>query len=142
MASALGALDTSSCIIDAYLIEEPSLSKEEYILRLYALLQGLFVSVDSLYSFTYALTGSKNFININNNIYLRNLKYVRNNVVGHPANRIYGGNDAYCILDNDRITKNFFSYNIYTKDNIKSITVDTNELIYSYLKEANNLLDE
>ncbi len=142
IASALGALDTSSCIIDAYLIEEPSLSKEEYVLRLYALLQGLFVSVDSLYSLTVALTGTKNFININNNIHLRNLKYVRNNVVGHPSNRIYGGNDAYCILDNDRITKNFFTYNIYTKDNIKNITVDTNELIASYLKEANNLLDE
>lgn len=142
IASALSALETSSLIIDAYLVEEGSLNKEDYVLRLYALLQGLFVSVDSLYALSYALTGTKNFININNNTHLRNLKYVRNNVVGHPANRIYGSNDAYCILDSDRVTKNFFSYNIYTKESAKSVTIDSNELILSYYKEANNFLDE
>ena len=143
MASALSALEATICITNAYYEEEGTLTEDEYILRLYALLQGLFVSIDALYSLAYALTSSKNFININNNPHMRNLRYVRNNVVGHPANRIFGVKEvSYCILDRNRVSKNFFTYNIYTKDNVKTVTVDINELVLSFFKESNTLLDE
>ena len=135
IASALSALGATISIANAYYEEEGTLTEDEYILRLYALLQGLFVSVDALYSLAYSLTNSKNFININNNPHMRNLRYVRNNVVGHPANRIIGVKEiAYCILDMNRVSKNFFTYNIYTKDSIKNVTVDINELTSSFLK--------
>ena len=143
IASALSALLATISITNAYYEEEGNLTEDEYILRLYALLQGLFVSVDALYSLAYSLTNSKNFININNNPHMRNLRYVRNNVVGHPANRIIGVKEvAYCILDMNRVSKNFFTYNIYTKDNIKTVTIDINELVSSFFKESNTLLDE
>ena len=75
MASAIGALLTTSDIQMAFLKDEDNLSKADYSLRLYALLQALFVSIDSLYVIAYSLTKSKNFININSNPDLRILKY-------------------------------------------------------------------
>ena len=43
----------------------------EVILRLYGLLQALFVCIDSLYTLTFKITGTKNFISINDNKALR-----------------------------------------------------------------------
>ena len=71
MASALSALNVTNEIQKSYIKEENNLSIGDNALRLYALLQGLFVSIDSLYAIAYALTKSKRFININNNPDLR-----------------------------------------------------------------------
>ena len=143
IASAISALDTSFMVIDSY-INEPDikLNQEGYILRLYALLQALFVSIDSLYLLSYAIANSKSFININNNSNLRNIRYVRNNVVGHPANRSARSDISYCILDKTRVSKNFFTYYIYTNNQEKTCSIDINEIISSYLKEAIAFLDE
>lgn len=143
LVAALKALDTTNEIQKAYFKNTENLSKEEHILRLYALLQGLFVSVDSLYSLALSLTKSKSYININSNASLRQLRYIRNDVVGHPSNRVLNSDVlAYCILDNDSITLESFSYKIYTPDEIIERVVDINEILNAYYKEANSLLDE
>lgn len=143
IASAISALNTAYLVLDAFNKDEEGLQEEDYVLRLYAILQSLFVSIDALYEMSYAIAGSKNFININNNSNLRNIRYIRNNVVGHPANRQIGTDEiSYCILDSKRVTKNFFTYNIYTKTQTKTNTVDINEIISSYEKEAIEFLDE
>lgn len=82
----------------------------EVILRLYGLLQALFVCIDSLYTLTFKITGTKNFININDNKALRELKYIRNDVVGHPTNRIVDDKTEYAILNPDDIKKDEFTY--------------------------------
>lgn len=140
--AALSALETTNELQKSFLKSEDNLSKGDYILRLYALLQGLFVSIDSLYALALSIAGSKNFININENKNLRELKYIRNDVVGHPANRVLN-NDvlAYCILDDDSITKDEFSYSIYTNDSIDKKTVYINDLLEAYYKESNKFLD-
>ncbi len=143
LAAAIKALDTTNEIQKAYFKNTDNLVKEDYIMRLYALLQGLFVSVDSLYSLALNLTKSKSYININNNPSLRKLKYIRNDVVGHPSNRVLGSDVlAYCILDNDSISLDGFSYKIYTPDEIIKRDVSINEILDAYYKEANSLLDE
>ena len=143
MASAIKALAVSNDIQEAYYMNYNVSNKKECILRLYALLQGLFVSIDSLYALSNAIAGGKSIININNNQYLRNLKYVRNEVVGHPSSKQFGyPKPAYCILDTDSVTMDTFKYGIYSYDGVKTKEIDINELLISYYKEANNLLDE
>lgn len=143
VASAISALETTNEIQKSYFKNDNNLEQSDYIMRLYALLQGLFVSVDSLYALSLSLTKSKNFININNNKDLRQLKYIRNDVVGHPSNRVLNSDVlAYCILDNSSIKLDSFSYKIYSKDEVASKEVNVLEILSSYYKEANALLDE
>ncbi len=143
MASAIKALSVTNDIQEAYFRNDNSLDKKDMLLRLYALLQGLFVSIDSLYALSNAIAGGKSIININNNQYLRTLKYVRNEVVGHPSSKLFGYNKpAYCILDTDSVTKNSFKYGIYTYEGSKEKEINIDELLESYYKEANDLLEE
>lgn len=142
VAASLGALETTNeiakCFIDN---RDEALKKNEHIMRLYALLQGLFVSIDSLYALTIALTKSKNYININNNKNIRQIKYIRNDIVGHPSNRILGSNTlAYCILDDSSIDAYHFTYNIYSTDGIIAKDIYLDDLLEAYYAESNNLL--
>ena len=141
VASALKALDATNEVQKAY-FKAGDLAKEDYILRLYALLQALFVSIDSLYSLTLSLAKSKDYININNNPKIRTLRYIRNDVVGHPANRILDSKDeSYCILDTDSVSLDSFSYTIYSYDDAVVKTINVKELLDAYYDEANTLLD-
>ena len=143
MASSINALRISNEIIKSYMKEEKDLEDRDVCLRVYALLQALFVSVDSLYQMALALTSSKSFININSNKNLRELKYIRNDVVGHPSNRVVSNDSAYCILDYDNITKEKLCYQIFEVGRRKDIrVVYIEELIISYYIEANNFLNE
>ncbi|MBE6137325.1 MAG: hypothetical protein E7176_02895 [Erysipelotrichaceae bacterium] len=144
MAAAISALETTNEIQKSYFKwANEKHSVGDNILRLYALLQGLFVSVDSLYSLALSLTKSKSFININNNKDLRQLRYIRNDVVGHPSNRVFDSDTlAYCILDNESITPQTFSYDIYTKDDVIKKEINVIDILKSYYQEANSLLDE
>ena len=141
MASAIGALLTTNDIQMAYLKDENDLTKADYSLRLYALLQALFVSIDSLYVIAYSLTKSKNFININSNADLRILKYIRNDVVGHPSNRIISSDVAYCLLDDNSITKESFDYYVYYENEVEKRTINVMDTLNSYYVESNSLLD-
>ncbi len=143
MASAIKALSVTNDIQEAYFKKEENLDKKDLILRLYALLQALFVSIDSLYALANAIAGGKSIINLNNNQYMRNLKYIRNEVVGHPSSKLFGySKPAYCILDTDSVTKDSFKYGIYTFEGEKTKEISINDLLAQYYKEANNLLDE
>ncbi len=141
MASAIKALLITNDIQISYLKDESNLSRGDLSLRLYALLQALFVSIDSLYAIAYSLTRSKSFININANPDLRLLKYIRNDVVGHPSNRVVSDDVAFCILDDESITKESFEYSVYSKDSIEKKTVFINDILKSYYDESNSLLD-
>lgn len=140
--ASLSALETTNEIQKCYFEQEDSTISFN-VLKLYALLQSLFVSIDSLYALSYSLTKSKSFININKNQILRELKYIRNDVVGHPANRMFNSSVlAYCILDNESVTKKEFSYDIYTGQGVEKKKVDVEQLIQSYYLECNTLLKE
>lgn len=111
----------------------------EVILRLYGLLQALFVCIDSLYTLTFKITGTKNFININDNKALRELKYIRNDVVGHPTNRIVDDKTEYAILNPDDIKKDEFTYSVFSDVEYKKHVIFKN-LLTAYKEEAFKLL--
>src|SRR5690554_5685954 len=110
-------------------------------LNIFGLLQSLFVAIDALYTFTQEITNSKSYININQNDVLNRLKYIRNDVVGHPINRRYGRHSiGYAVIKTDNLSYDKFEYVIYVKNKngnvaVNSYDVDLNELKESYLKE-------
>lgn len=112
----------------------------EAILRLYGLLQALFVCIDSLYTMTFKITGTKNFININDNKALRELKYIRNDVVGHPTNRIVDDKTEYAILNPNDIKSDEFTYSVFSDVEYKKHVV-FNDLVKAYKDEAFKLLN-
>lgn len=140
--AAISALETTNEIQKCYFELEDSKSSFN-VLKLYALLQSLFVSVDSLYALSISLTKSKNLININKNPVLRELKYIRNDVVGHPANRMFNSTTlAYCILDAQSVNKFEFSYDIFSGQGIERKTINLTNLVENYYIECNNFLEE
>ncbi len=140
--SALSTLDNMNEMQEFYLnsiINNHDIG--ERILRLYALLQGLFVGIDSLYALAVYMCGSKSFININQNKVLKEVKYIRNDVVGHPVNRVYDNNQlAYCVLNSNNIKETTISYDIYTNNKKSTKDVDLLECLNNYYIESNELL--
>lgn len=111
------------------------------VLRLYGLLQGLFVSIDSLYALSYNLTKNKRHININQNEAIRELKYIRNDVVGHPSNRVYEDSIlGYCILKKEDIGDEKFTYSVHINGSTDNKTVDLKNLLTNYYIESNQVL--
>lgn len=111
------------------------------LMHLYGFLQSLFVSIDGLYELAYLISGSKKFININQNKDLRNLKHIRNDVVGHPANRNTRQQEAaYCILDKNSMTNTTFTYLICKDKEIIKKEVELIPLVIAYYEETNSLL--
>lgn len=143
IAAALKALEITNEVQKCYFNMSENENISLNILKLYALLQSLFVSVDSLYALALSLTKSKSFININKNPELRELKYIRNDVVGHPANRVYNSSSlAYCILDEGSVKHKSFSYNIYSSAGVTNRVIEIFNLVEAYYQECNNLLNE
>lgn len=141
IASALSALEITNEIQKLY-FEQEDASVSFNVMKLYALLQSLFVSVDSLYALSYSITKSKSFININKNQSLRELKYIRNDVVGHPATRTLSSDTlAYCILDSKQVSKFTFLYHIYSGQGVEEKSVDLKELVSAYYRESNQFLE-
>lgn len=113
----------------------------EAIGRVYAMLQTLFVSIDALYSINTLITNYKNYLNINQNRQLRELKYIRNDVVGHPVSRIYENEEVgFCLLKMKDVSKKSFVYHIYLDDTIKKREIKIPSLIDSFYEEANKFL--
>ncbi len=144
--SALNGLEITSEVIKCYL-DKIDTDAPDILLDVYGLLQALFVSIDSLYGLSRSVTKSKWSININNNDYLREVKYIRNDVVGHPTYRVYNHNDiGFCILEKDLVTRKKLSYIVYTVSKDKEHTefkkVEIDKIIEAYLGEACNVLSE
>lgn len=135
-------------LIEEYLqsIEKEN-SRGEKILLVFGLLQGLFVAIDALYSLGKAITMDKLIININNNDNLRDIKHLRNDVVGHPTYRFYSQNTiGFCVLDIDHITNTQIKYLTYTFDKdtpiVKQKEVDLQTVIENYYLESNIILKQ
>lgn len=116
-------------------------AQDELILRVYGLLQILFVSIDSLYTLSLSTTRSKNFISLNDNKELRELKYIRNDVVGHPTNRVVDNHIEYSILKSEDIFKDHLSYTIYYDDTVTKREVNLVNLITIFYDESNYFLE-
>ena len=144
--SSLETLKNVNMIIDSYLAGETN-EKPKMLLNIFGMLQALFVGVDALYGLSYGVTNKKWSVNVNNNPELREIKYVRNDVVGHPTKRLYNDNKiGYCDLDLDKTTYYELVYKIaIPSDNSEDITnhtVDLMKTIDSYMLESSKVLDE
>lgn len=147
--SSLSVLNQVKIISNYYLNSEDD-SKEEVLLNIYGILQTLFVGVDALYDYVRALTKNKYLININQNERLHELKFIRNDVVGHPTSRLYSNNKmGFCRLNLDNLTKDKITYETYILDSktLDSTLVETKEvsiyeLIKAYLEEERVILNQ
>lgn len=137
-------------IVSNFYLNSNDNSKEEVLLDIYGILQTLFVGVDALYDYVRALTNNKYLININQNERLHELKFIRNDVVGHPTSRIYTNNRiGFCKLNLETITRDIISYETYILDNktMQSTLVETkkvsiHDLIQAYLEEEAMILNQ
>lgn len=122
-------------------------SKADILLDVYGLLQGLFVGIDGLYQLSISTTKYKYHININSNRILKQLKYIRNDIVGHPTNRNYDdGTFGFSIILDNEITKDALSYVTYIikgkEIHKEKHTLYFNDVINAYVKEKTNFLND
>lgn len=142
--SAFSMLNHVELMIDRYL-EENHQIKGAILLDVFGLLQGLFVGVDALYDLAIGLTQYKYHINVNSNPILHELKYIRNDIVGHPTHRTYpNGGMGFSLLSTDQLSKTCFHYKTYifekNKLEIKSKEVLIHPLIEAYRSEKHHIL--
>jgi len=121
--------------------------KSSILLDVFGLLQSLFVGIDALYQLSFSATKYKYHININANNNLRMLKYLRNDVVGHPTNRNYeDGSYGFSEILEKEITRNSMSYVTYIikdKEIIKDkTTIEFKRVLDAYTKEKHNLMSD
>jgi hypothetical protein len=137
-------LQLTDVMIETYL-KDTQHDKGEILLSVFGLLQSLFVAIDALYDLSIGLTKYKYHININTNPKLHELKFIRNDIVGHPTHRTYqNGGIGFSILDCETLTKEFITYNtyVYQKNDleIKTTKVEFRPLIDAYYEEQEALL--
>ncbi len=128
-------------------MDQPQIEKGAVLLDVFGILQGLFVAIDALYDLAIGLTQYKYHVNINANPVLHELKYIRNDIVGHPTHRTYqDGGTGFSILKTDSITKDKIVYEtyIYSKNHMetKEKTVDFKEILNQYGKEKEIVLND
>ena len=134
-ASSFSMLEHVDLMIDRYL-KEPQDQKGAILLDVFGMLQGLFVAIDALYD-----------INVNSNPILHELKYIRNDIVGHPTHRTYpNGGMGFSILSTEHLSKEKFSYHTYifekNKLNIDTKDVFVKPLLDAYKSEREKILDD
>ncbi len=139
-------LEHIDLMIDFYVLEKHE-ERGAILLDVFGLLQGLFVAIDALYDLSIGLTRYKYPININQNAVLHELKYIRNDIVGHPTHRTYpNGGMGFSILDTHDLSKEKMSYKtyIYEKNDLRIETKDVhfNPLIENYKVEKIHVLED
>lgn len=128
-------------------INEPQTKKGAILLDVFGVLQGLFVAIDALYDLAIGLTQFKYHINVNSNPVLHELKYIRNDIVGHPTNRTYpSGGTGFSMLSAGHLSKHKFSYHTYifekNKLEVKTREVFVKPLIDQYQVEKQRILHD
>ena len=113
----------------------------ELLLRIYGLLQSLFVSIDALYTLSLAVTKSKNFISLNDNKELRELKYIRNDVIGHPTNRVVENHIEYSIMKAEDIKEDILTYTIHYDGDETKRRVELLSLINIFYEESSHFFN-
>jgi len=115
--SSLAALKFVDLMIEDFKVRAAH-NKADILLDVFGLLQGLFVAIDALYQLSFSATKYKYNVNINQNRNLKHLKYLRNDIVGHPTNRNYpDGSFGFSVILEDEITKEQISYITYIMRN-------------------------
>ncbi len=139
-------LENVDLMIERYLSEQQS-EQGAILLDVFGLLQGFFVAIDALYDLAIGLTQYKYHVNINSNPTLHELKFIRNDIVGHPTHRTYpDGATGFSILSMDNLSKESITYKtyIYERNKLEVITKDVlfKPLIEEYKVEKENILNE
>lgn len=127
--------------------EEPHTDQGAILLDVFGMLQGLFVAIDALYDLALGLTRYKYHVNVNANPILHELKYIRNDIVGHPTHRTYpNGGMGFSMLSTENLSKEKFCYETYIFEKnqleVKTKEVLVHPLIDAYNIERNKLLDD
>lgn len=144
--SAFDMLENVDLMIQRYL-SEPQQQKGAILLDVFGLMQGLFVAIDALYDLAIGLTSYKYHININKNKTLRQLKFIRNDIVGHPTHRTYEhGGTGFSILRQSPLNKDKIIYDTYIyqkgKESMTTQEVSFKPLIEAYMDEKAIMLDD
>lgn len=144
--SSFSMLEHVDLMIQRY-ISEPQKEKGAILLDVFGVLQGLFVAIDALYDLAIGLTQYKYHVNVNSNPTLHELKYIRNDIVGHPTHRTYpNGGMGFSILSTEHLSKERFAYHTYifekNKMEVKTKDVYIKPLFDAYEEEKNNILKD
>jgi hypothetical protein len=144
--SAFEMIENVDLMIKRYL-DQPQDDKGAILLDVFGLLQGLFVAIDGLYDLAIGLTQYKYHININSNPVLHELKYIRNDIVGHPTHRTYfDGGTGFSILKTESMSKDKIVYHTYiylkNKVEVKEKEVYFKEILENYAKEKDIILND
>jgi len=144
--SSIAALKYVDLMIDDFKVRQAH-NKADILLDVFGLLQGLFVAIDALYQLSFSATKYKYHVNINQNRNLKQLKYLRNDIVGHPTNRNYeDGSFGFSVIIEDEITKNGLSYMTYIIKDKKikqnKVTIDFNKVLEAYEVEKVKVLED
>lgn len=149
----MGIVSVHTLLNINYIIEEylntylDKNSNGKKLILVFGLLQGLFAAIDSLYSLGKALDINKLLINLNQNKILKNIKRIRNDVVGHPSYRYYNNKSiGYCLMDVDQITSSNIIYHCYSNEEeneLQNYKTEVNmvEVIDNYYKESNQIIE-
>jgi hypothetical protein len=145
--SCIQVLRQGEGIIDAFLKQQHVTDKSDVLMHIFGLLQNLFVSIDALYDLTKLTMSNKFAVNVNQNKNLRELKYIRNDIVGHPTHRTYStGGVGFSLFSVPETTMNVITYETHffkqkAHETFKHHIV-TNELIDDYHAESRNIIHE
>lgn len=145
--SCIQVLRQSEGIIESFLEKQDIVDESDILIYIFGLLQNLFVSIDALYDLTKLTMSNKYAINVNQNKNLRELKYIRNDIVGHPTHRTYStGGVGFSIFSVSLTSMHMITYETHFfkqkfhetfKHHIK-----TKELIDDYHLESKQIIDE
>lgn len=128
-------LEHVDLMIDRYFLLKHD-DQGDILLDVFGLMQGLFVAIDALYDLAIGLTQYKYHINVNNNKILHELKYIRNDIVGHPTHRTYhDGGIGFSILSTKDLSKDRLSYHTYIYEKNK-LEIKTKEVLFRPLTKA------
>lgn len=144
--SSIAILRQTPEIFKAFMNQECE-DKGSHLLSIYGLLQNMFVAIDALYDLCKMLMHYKFAINVNQNETLREIKYIRNDVIGHPTHRTYPeGGIGFSIINTTLTTKDeiYYDTHFFKKHTHKQSRkqVLTKDIMDSFLKEAQPILKE
>lgn len=145
--SCIQVLRQSEGIIESFLEKQDIVDESDILIYIFGLLQNLFVSIDALYDLTKLTMSNKYAINVNQNKNLRELKYIRNDIVGHPTHRTYStGGVGFSIFSVPETSMGVITYETHffkqkNHDTIKH-HIKTQELIDDYHLESRQIIEE
>ncbi|MCU0105424.1 hypothetical protein N7603_07115 [Acholeplasma vituli] len=145
--SCIHVLRQSEGIIEAFLAKSEIENTSEVLIHIYGLLQNMFVSIDALYDLTKLTMSNKYAVNVNQNKNLRELKYIRNDIVGHPTHRTYStggvGFSLFSIPETSMMTITYETHFFKQKAHeVFKHHISTQELIEDYHQESRMIIDE